>query len=599
MRRVVLAPLAALGLLSAIVWLGVAVPGMPASAQTEPVTSPVPALTPPPPPAPRTVSTPPATVTPAAPASPGAVPPAAAAPASASPQSDASAAPSPSAIPASPSPLEPGAFPSPTQPPIIVEPPGAGVQPGQALTLRVNAAFGTILATVADPAVALVSADSGARTITVFGKAVGTTTVTVKDDRGLTRDVAVRVAYNAGAAAASTMLRITGDPATAQFVRERAVAAAVAAATVRPGSTATASADAVALTKPLAIDNLVAVDVPLTISGDGYFTVSATTHVMIENVALPRISPAMLLVSDYPETLHANGVLFTATLERRNAQRFLYYHYNPGTEPARRVLLKVQNTSPQPALVQMISGSAGPETNELQVGHLSTQRFLVHEANNEGEVIEIPGNGTINLVDHPLPPRDVISALLQLREVDGNPLKLTLVAQDAKAPTDTPPETTELLSGGAAHARGAYPVPEFYFDYLYPVDGADLEIPIGQLPLPNLRKGEALSGDYGVQQSITVRIINNGRGAAPIALYANPRGGRATGTFIIDRTLVQMHAAASFAKPKLWQASIAPHTFRTIQITTMPEGGSSYPLRLIFGPDDGSVAPGGPGSPVD
>jgi hypothetical protein len=30
----------------------------------------------------------------------------------------------------------------------------------------------------------------------------------------------------------------------------------------------------------------------------------------------------------------------------------------------------------------------------------------------------------------------------------------------------------------------------------------------------------------------------------------------------------------------------------------MPEGGSSYPLRLIFAQDDGSVAPGAPGSPV-
>jgi len=30
----------------------------------------------------------------------------------------------------------------------------------------------------------------------------------------------------------------------------------------------------------------------------------------------------------------------------------------------------------------------------------------------------------------------------------------------------------------------------------------------------------------------------------------------------------------------------------------MPEGGSFYPLKLIFAPDDGSVAPGAPGSPV-
>jgi hypothetical protein len=30
----------------------------------------------------------------------------------------------------------------------------------------------------------------------------------------------------------------------------------------------------------------------------------------------------------------------------------------------------------------------------------------------------------------------------------------------------------------------------------------------------------------------------------------------------------------------------------------MPEGGSSYPLRLIVAPDDGSAPPGSPDSPV-
>jgi hypothetical protein len=340
------------------------------------------------------------------------------------------------------------------------------------------------------------------------------------------------------------------------------------------------------------------VDVPLHLSGDGYIPVDGVTHVEIENSALPNIQPARLLVSDYPETLLANGVLFTADLGRRDAQRFLYYHYNPASQPNRRILLRVGNPSAEPATVQFISGSAGPEPNEMEVGHLSTQRFLVRELQNEGSVVTIPPNTTINLVDQPLPSGTVASALLQLREIEGDPVHLTLVAQDATAPLDQSVETTALLSGGVAHARGEYDVPQFYFDYTYATDGDPLEIPIGQLPLPNLRQGEALAGDYGVQQAVTVTIVNSGTGALPIAIYANPRGGRATGTFLIDRTLVQTHASPAFSRYKIWQETIAAKTFRRVQIITMPEGGSSYPLRLIFAPDDGSVGPGGPGSPV-
>jgi hypothetical protein len=303
-------------------------------------------------------------------------------------------------------------------------------------------------------------------------------------------------------------------------------------------------------------------------------------------------------VSDYPERLTADGVLFTAHLDTKTPQRFLYYHYNPGTEPPRRILLKAHNGSNAPATVQMIDGSAGPGANEMEIGHLSTQRFLVREARNEGTIVTIAPGQTMNVIDHPLPPQSVVNGVLQLRLVNGAPLDLTLVAQHLDAPLDQSIAQTQLLSGGAPHARGIYPVPTFYIERTYDVAGADLEIPIGQLPLPNLRQGEALGGDYGVEQSVTVVIVNQTRGPRAVALYANPRGGRATGTFLIDGTLVQAHALPAFSKFKLWQETINAGTFRRIHIVTMPEGGSSYPLRLIFAPDDGSAPPFAPGSPI-
>lgn len=453
-------------------------------------------------------------------------------------------------------------------------------------------------AAVADSTVATVTVDQVQRALYVTGVKLGTTTVTVTDTRGVTRDVPVRVAYAAGATADQTTLRVTGNPASSEYLRDAIATAVQNATTLRPGASVAVTPDMIPLRRDLTVDNRVEVDVPVTIAGDGYFTVTGTTHVVVENTALPPIEPARLLVSDYPERLTANGVLFTAQLDRQQAQRFLFYHYNPGTEPGRRILLKAHNGSNAPATIQMIEGAAGPGTNEMEVGHLSTKRFLVRQARNEGTVITIPPNTTVNLVDHPLPPQNIVSAVLQLRLVSGDAQDLALVAQDAKAPLDQSADTTQLLAGGAPHARGVYPVPTFYFERTYDVDGADLEIPIGQLPLPNLRVGEALGGDYGVEQAMNVVIVNMTKAPRAVALYANPRGGRATGTFLIDRTLVQAHALAAFSKFKIWQETINPGTFRRIHVVTMPEGGSSYPLRLIFAPDDGSAPPGAPGSPI-
>ncbi len=487
----------------------------------------------------------------------------------------------------------------PTQPPIIVDPATVAVSPQRTQFLHVMQVLGGVTLSVADPTIVDASIDPSTRILSVTGKVVGTTTITLVDSRGLTRVVPVRVALDAGTIAPETSIRITGTPATEAFIREVALSAATAGAVPRPGANVVASTDAIVVHQPLATDDVMDVEVPITLSGDPYFNVTGTTTVHIENYAQPMIRPQHLLVSDFPETLKETGILFTADLTARNAERFLYYHYNPSGQPDRRIVLHVHNPSGEPALVQFIAGTAGPETNEMEVGHLSTERFLVHLAQNEGTVVQIPANSTVDLFVQSLPAKAVVSGLLQLHEIDGADLHLTLVAQNATDPIDMPTTNLTLLEGDHPHARGIYPIPEFFFDYAYDAEGPNLEIPIGQIPLPNLVQGQTLAGDYGVLQSVTIRMVNNDRhNARQIAIYVNPRGGRATGTFLIDRVLVQTHALAPFSNYKLRQYTLPPGSFVRTEIVTMPEGGSSYPLRIVVGPDDGSAAPGAPDSPI-
>ena len=503
------------------------------------------------------------------------------------------------ASPAPPSAAPAVATPEPTPPPIIVDPPSAGVALGTTLTLHVMQVLGNVTVAVADPSIADAGIDQSTREIALVGKKVGTTTLVVRDGRGLERTVAVRVAELAGDIPSDVSLRVTGRPASTEFLREQALAAAVARVVPRAGARIVATPESVDVRDALRVDDLATIDVPIIISGDAYFTVQGTTHVHVENFAQPRIRPRSLLVSDFPETLKENGILFNADLDARSTDRFLYYHYNPPEQPDRRIVLDVQNPSSQPALVQYISGIAGPGTNEMEVGHLATQRFLVREAQNEGTVVTIPGNATVSLMSQALPSRQTASGIMQLHEIEGAPLHLTLVAQNATDPVDGPIPNSALLVGDRPHARGVYSIPEFFFDYSYDAEGPNLEMPIGQIPLPNLMRGQTLAGDYGVEQSLTVRMVNNDRhNAREIALYASPRGGRATGTFVIDRVLVQAHAMPPYGHYKLRQYSIPPGSFVRTEIVTMPEGGSSYPLRLIVAPDDGSAPPGAADSPI-
>jgi hypothetical protein len=479
-----------------------------------------------------------------------------------------------------------------------VTPATALVPVGSSSDLTVGSAISPLAAVIADPAVAGVAIDQAAQRVTVIGKTPGATIVTITDARGLRRDVPVRVAYYAGTIPDHVSLSLTGDPASAEFVREQVAQAVRNAAQLRPGAQAVVSSDDVSARRPLEQDDVASFDVPVLIQGNDLIETDGSTHVDVQNVAVPRISPDSLMVSDYPERLTEDGTLFTADLRSEQPSRFLYFHYNPRGQPDRRIVLRADNASHEPSIVQFISGRGGPSSNEMEVGHTATKRFLINVVQNQGRLLTLPAESTTNIVTQDLPAGTIVCNLLQLRVLSGASVHLTLVAQNADEKPDAVVAGSTLLEGTHLHARGIYPIAEFHFATQWKVNGDYLELPVGQLPLPNHLRGQALSGDYGVLQSFVVNVENPLGTPQAIALYENPRGGRATGTYLIDGVLVQSHQVPPYSRYKVRQYIVPAHGFVRVTIVTMPEAGSSLPLRLVFAPDDGSVSPDAPGSPI-
>jgi Pilus formation protein N terminal region len=519
-----------------------------------------------------------------------------------SPSASAGASPAtgPAASPASgtQAPPSPGTQPSPTPPPISVQPEAASVAVGSTQRLSVGSVIGAIAAVAHDPPLIDVSVDQTTQSVFLTGKAPGTTVVTITDSRGLSRDVPVRVGFYAGTIAPIVSLSVTGDPASADFVREQVARAVRTAAQVRSGAQIVVDPADVPFNGVLEQDHVVTFAIPVLIQGTNYFEVDGKSLVHLENVAVPRISPDSLMVSDYPERLEENGELFTADLRSAQPSRFLYFHYNPPGQPDRRVVLRAENHSNEPSMVQFISGRGGPSPNEMDAGHVATHDFLVNVVQNQGRLISIPGNTSLDIAQQDLPAGNVICNLLQLRVLSGSDVHLVLFAQNATDDPNVPLANLELLEATHKHARGIYAIPEFRLATQWNVTADYLELPIGQLPLPNRLQGEALAGDYGVLQSFVVNVQNPLSTPQSIAIYENPRGGRATATYLIDGVLVQSHQTTAYSRYKIRQYVVPAHGFVRVTIVTLPEAGSSYPLKLIFAPDDGSVSPGAPGSPV-
>lgn len=440
---------------------------------------------------------------------------------------------------------------------------------------------GILTLTTTDDTVARAVFNPVDRTLDITGLHAGTSTVTAVGPDGQNAAVAVTVQPYAGRASASTAITITGDPASSDFVAAMAADAALRVAYPVSGATVDAPATGIADARALAADDSLVVHVPLAMSGPGLYPYRQTIAVRVNNIAQPRVDPKYVLVSDFPETITENGTLFYGDVNYDEPARLLYYHYADRGAPLRRVLVKVQNNGVVSSLIQLTAGIAGPDPNVLMVGHLSTMRFLRQESTGEGRIFEVPPHATLNIVDQLLSASTLVSGLMQVRVVEGDGVRMAVVVQNADDSLVDPISDT-LLSSAVRHSRGVYQVPDFLYDESYTVGDDPTALSIGKLPLPNLVEGEVLGGDYGVKQSASVTLVNPGSDDASVGMWMEPRGGRATATFLIDGDLVEMRATNPGVDALVRSFSVPAHGFRRIDVVTMPEGGSSYPVDLLF-----------------
>ena len=128
-------------------------------------------------------------------------------------------------------------------------------------------------------------------------------------------------------------LALTGNPASEEFVREQVARAVREAAPASSGAQIIVSSDDVPFRGVLDQDDVATFNVPVLIQGRNEIEVDGSTHVDVRNIAVPRISPGSLMVSDYPERLTENGTLFSADLRLRRSLRdfFTFTTIRPGS----------------------------------------------------------------------------------------------------------------------------------------------------------------------------------------------------------------------------------------------------------------------------
>jgi len=398
---------------------------------------------------------------------------------------------------------------------------------------------------------------------------------------------------------------VTGRPAGADVLYQAAYQAAREAVVLRPGASYSFPEPAqVPDGIPAGMAGLAMV--PIQIQGEGYFTLTRSLRVVLNNQELPYHPCRALLVSNRPELVLENGILFSAPIPGSQAIRLLYSHKN-GTTSGRWLRVLLKNRQDQPAVVQVLGGRAGPDRNEIFVGHMAARRFLDALNREEGYLATLHPGETLSVAEIYYARDEVISGLAQFQVNQGPQLELVVESRDSWE--GLLPRLAAPFNPFRIHPRGTFTPAEILLSASYRAGDEPVEIEFGQGPwLVDTTTGEPNTGNFGALYRMQIELENPSPATRQVEMAFNPLGeGAARGTFLLDGQLLDTTMVRPGGQVVLTSLTLGPGERRTLNMVTLPEAGSSYPARLILRPptpilppiEPPGATPSSPDTPVD
>ena len=129
-----------------------------------------------------------------------------------------------------------------------------------------------------------------------------------------------------------------------------------------------------------------------------------------------------------------------------------------------------------------------------------------------------------------------------------------------------------------------YPDPRREVKASYRVGGAWTFITIGDQPAIGVVDGDRLQGSYGVMYEVSLELTNPTTSPAQVQLMLESAGGPARGALLVDGRVMEVAMVRKTEEAAIAVYPLAAGETRTVRISTMPQSGSNYPVRLVARP---------------
>jgi len=301
--------------------------------------------------------------------------------------------------------------------------------------------------------------------------------------------------------------------------------------------------------------------------------------VTVENVPVAAATPSVLFLSDDPEYLMSDGLVFRGTVTADRPARMYYYHSDIGVPRDVDVVL----TASSPSRVHLLESAAGPELDVMNVGHVVSRDLLRYQQSNQGTVVDVTPDRPFVVRHALILQSEVVAGAIDMSVVSGGAVAVSVVAAPAGSRPDTYLSGPRVAYDG--HNRhGVFDLASIgAISRTYTAGGPDVAVQYANRTATprNLDAADPGHdfGDYGVVHTITFSLDNPTDTPYPIYLYEKPLGGPVRSSFVVDGQLKEL-GCARVPKPYLVAQYLhpAPSTGATTTVT-MTDGGSFYPLE--------------------
>ena len=284
---------------------------------------------------------------------------------------------------------------------------------------------------------------------------------------------------------------------------------------------------------------------------------------------------AALLVSNYPERVFEPGVFIDQPLPN-SRNRFLYYHH--GETNRYFLLLSLHNTSNKSVELDYILHQSGPAADGIYAGHTVTDRFLTDLTTKRMKRLQLEPNQRITLIQQTLKPAHICTGLMEIYSPHYRDITIKFAAVDVNHPA---------LDGVSTFKTPGFQKLTMQQSYEYRYGEPIFDISLGE-NRPRLIDSQyqiSLEGHYGMFYDYTVRLKNPSSKPGQIDLLLSPSSGPVRGVFVINKELIKtslLGANYNYQPMTLKSFLLKPNETKLVEILTMPEPGSNYPVRLVL-----------------